>query len=194
MSGESTESEELHEATRAWWLLLVAGLVSIAAGVIVLAKPANSLVTLTIIAGIFVLVDGVFDLAASFSSRTENRGLAAVLGVVSMIVGILLIRHPIGGVLAAALLIGIWLIAGGVARMVRAFERSHRIGRILLALVEVAAGVVLVSSPAISFATLALLVGISFIANGVGTFALGWIMHTLRRDSATPAFSAGAPA
>jgi uncharacterized membrane protein HdeD (DUF308 family) len=175
-------------------LLLVAGLVSIAAGVIVLAKPANSLVTLTIIAGIFVLVDGVFDLAASFSSRTENRGLAAVIGVVSMIVGILLIRHPIGGVLAAALLIGIWLIAAGIVRMVRAFERSHRIWQILLALVEGAAGVVLISSPAISFSTLALLVGISLIANGVTTFALGWIVHIAREDSTTPAFSAGAPA
>jgi uncharacterized membrane protein HdeD (DUF308 family) len=194
MSGGNVGNEELHAATRAWWLLLVTGLVSIAAGVIVLAKPADSLVTLTIIAGIFVLVDGVFDLAASFSSRTENRGLAAVLGVVSMIVGILLIRHPIGGVLAVALLIGIWLIAGGIVTMVRAFERSHRTWQILLALVEVAAGVILVSSPAISFATLALLVGISFIANGVATFALGWIIHTTRRDSAAPAFSAGAPA
>lgn len=194
MSGESTGSEELDGATRAWWLLLVAGLVSIAAGVIVLAKPSDSLITLTIIAGIFVLVDGGFDLAASFSSRTENRGLAAVIGVISMIVGILLIRHPIGGVLAVALLIGVWLIAVGIVRMVRAFERSHRIWQIVLALVEVAAGVVLVSSPAISFATLALLVGISFIANGVATFALGWMMHAIRRDSAAPAFGAGAPA
>lgn len=194
MSDEGIGSEELRGATGGWWLLLVVGLVSIAAGVIVLAKPANSLITLTIIAGIFVLVDGVFDLVASFSSRSENRGLAAVIGVVSVIVGVLLIRHPIGGVLAAALLIGVWLIAVGIVRMVRAFERSHRIWQILLALVEVAAGVVLVSTPAISFATLALLVGISFIANGVATFALGWMMHIIRRDSAAPAFSAGAPA
>jgi uncharacterized membrane protein HdeD (DUF308 family) len=192
--GESSEPEELREETRAWWVFLIAGLVGIAAGVIVLAKPADSLVTVTIIAGIFILVAGAFELAASLSSRVENRGLAAVLGVVSVVVGILLIRHPIGGVLVAALLIGFWLIAGGIVRMVAAFERSHRVWQLLLALVEVAAGVVLVSSPAISFATLALIVGISFIANGVATFALGWMLHALRAHSAGPGFTAGAPA
>jgi uncharacterized membrane protein HdeD (DUF308 family) len=194
MLGDDVGNEELHAMTRDWWLLLVAGLASIAAGVIVLAKPANSLVTLTIIAGIYVLVDGVLDLAASFSSRTENRGLSAVVGVVSMIVGILLIRHPIGGVLVAALLIGIWLVAGGIVGMVRALEADHRAWRFLLALVEIAAGVVLVSTPSISLATLALLVGISFIANGAATFALGWTMHAIRRGSPTSTFNAGATA
>jgi len=37
-------------------------------------------------------------------------------------------------------------------------------------------------------------VGISFIANGVATFALGWIMHSVRRDTTPAAFGAGAPA
>jgi len=46
---------------------------------------------------------------------------------------------------------------------------------IVLALLEIAAGIVIVSSPPIGFATLALLVGIAFIANGVVTFALGWM-------------------
>ena len=41
---------------------------------------------------------------------------------------------------------------------------------------------------------LALLVGISFIANGVGQFALGWIMHGLREDVESPAYGAGATA
>jgi uncharacterized membrane protein HdeD (DUF308 family) len=98
-----------------------------------------------------------------------------VFGVVSLVVGILLIRHPIGGVLAAALLV-------------------HRVWRVLLALVQLAAGVVLVSSPSISLATLALLVGISLIASGVTTFALGWLMHAVRRDTTPAAFGAGAPA
>jgi uncharacterized membrane protein HdeD (DUF308 family) len=187
MSNEALVSEDLHESTRAWWLFMLVGLVSIAAGVIVLAKPANSLATLAVIAGLFVLVDGIFDLMTSLSSYTENRGLAAVLGVLSVVVGILLIRHPFGGVLAIALLVGIWLVSSGVVRLVRSFERDHRMTNMLVALTEVAAGIVLVASPAIAYATLALLVGIAFIADGVATFALGWVMHGLRHDSESPA-------
>jgi uncharacterized membrane protein HdeD (DUF308 family) len=194
MTGETLSAEELHESTSSWWLFLLTGLIGIAAGVIVLAKPSDSLATLAVVAGIFALLDGTIDLIASLRRHTDNRGLTAVLGVVSVVVGVLLIRHPIGGVLAIALLIGIWLIAGGVVRMVRAFDQDNRAWSIVGALVEIAAGIVIVSSPPIGFATLALLVGISFIVYGVATFALGWMMHALRRDAQSPAFGAGAPA
>jgi uncharacterized membrane protein HdeD (DUF308 family) len=194
MASETLSNEEAHEATRSWWLFMLIGLVSIAAGVIVLLKPSDSLATLAVIAGIFVLIDGTVDLVASFSRHTENRGLAAVIGVVSIVVGVLLIRHPFSGVLAVALLIGIWLIAGGLVRVVRAFEGDRAVWSIAVGVIEAAAGIVIVASPPIGYATLALLVGISFIANGVGQFALGWIMHSLRQDVETPAFGHGAPA
>jgi uncharacterized membrane protein HdeD (DUF308 family) len=194
MSSEALTNEEIHESTRIWWLFMLAGLVSIAAGVIVLLKPSNSLATLAVITGIFVLVDGAFDLVASFSRRTENRGLSAVVGVVSIVVGVLLIRHPVSGVLAVALLIGIWLIAVGVVRVVRSFDKAHRGWNIVVGVIEAAAGIVIVSTPPIAFTTLALLVGIAFIANGLGQFALGWIMHGLREDVESPEYGAGATA
>jgi uncharacterized membrane protein HdeD (DUF308 family) len=173
---------------------MLLGLLGIAAGVIVLAKPSNSLATLAVVAGIFVLVDGILDLAAAFGRGTENRGLIAVMGVLDIVIGVLLIRHPIGGVLAVALLIGIWLIAVGIVRLVAAFEREQRVWNIVVALLEIAAGIVIVSSPPIGFATLALLVGIAFIANGVGMFALGWMVHSLRHDVEDPAFDSGVTA
>jgi uncharacterized membrane protein HdeD (DUF308 family) len=194
MPGQDPSTEEIRESTSAWWLLLLLGAISIAVGVVVLAKPSDSLTTLAVIAGVFVLVESVFDLVLSMRSRTENRGLAAVLGVLGVVVGVLLIRHPMSGVLAVALLIGIWLIAVGVVRFVRAFDLEHRAWNIVLALIEVVAGIVIVSTPPIGFATLALLVGIAFILNGVAIFALGWMMHALRRDAEGPAYHAGAPA
>ena len=191
MSARSLADEELRESTSTWWVFLLFGVISIAAGVIVLAKPGGSLVTLALVAGIFVLIDGLFDLGVSLSRGTQNRGLAAIMGVLSVVVGVLLIRHPIGGVLAVALLVGIWLIAVGVVRFVAAFEREHRAWNILVALIEVAAGIVIVSSPPIAFATLALLVGISFIASGIATCALGWTMHSLHHEAAGPEFHEG---
>src|SRR6185437_3065600 len=174
MSGQTLAREDLHEATWAWWLFMLVGLLSIAAGVIVLAKPDDSLSTLAVVAGIL--------------------GLVAVMGVLDIVIGVLLIRHPIGGVLAIALLIGIWLIAAGLLRLVGAFEREQRVWNIAIAVLEVVAGIVIVSSPPIGFATLALLVGISFIANGVATFALGWMVHSLRHDLEGPAFDTGVTA
>lgn len=173
--------EEVREATWGWWLLVLVGVLSIVAGVIILFKPGNSLPTLAVIAGIFLLVDGILELVASLMRSTRNRGITALFGVLSAIVGVLLIRHPVGGVAAVALLIGIWLIAVGVIRFATAFdERHHRGWHLLAGLIEVVAGIAIVVSPDIGYATLAILVGIGFILNGIGMTALGWAMHRLR--------------
>lgn len=181
--------------TLAWWLLMILGLLGAAVGVVVLAKPGDSLAALAVISGIFVLVDGIFEIVAALTRRVVNRGLVAVLGVLSAVVGILLIRHPIGGVAAVALLIGLWLIAVGVVRIIAAFEAAeHRWANVALGAVAVIAGIVIVANPHIGFATLALLTGIAFIAQGVGLFVLGWAVHRLGHEPTTPHGHAGAPA
>jgi len=180
-----TFTAELRGWTSGWWLVLLVGTLSVIAGVIILFKPSESLATLAVIAGIFVLVDGIVELTASFSRQTQSRGLVAVLGVLSAIVGILLIRHPISGVVAVALLIGIWLVAVGVVRLALAFEfREQRAWNIVVAAVEIIAGIVIVSSPDIGFATLAVLAGIAFILNGIGLLGLGWSLHSLGQQAA----------
>jgi uncharacterized membrane protein HdeD (DUF308 family) len=147
---------------------------------------SGSLATLAVVAGIFVLVDGISELIASLSRCRSNRGLLAVFGVLSVIVGILLIRHPIGGVTAVALFIGIWLVAVGVIRFIAAFEepRGHRASRIIVAVVEFAAGVVIVATPGVGYATLALIVGIAFIINGLALVVFGWGMRRVKHDVA----------
>jgi uncharacterized membrane protein HdeD (DUF308 family) len=115
------QAEMRNEVTWGWWLLVLVGLLSIVAGVIILFKPGESLATLAVIAGIFLLLEGIFELVDSFMRSTANRGMVALIGILSAIIGVLLIRHPIGGVTVAALLIGIWLIAIGVIRFAAAF-------------------------------------------------------------------------
>jgi uncharacterized membrane protein HdeD (DUF308 family) len=182
----SYQAEVRNEVTWGWWLLVLVGLLSIVAGVIILFKPSDSLATLAVIAGIFLLVDGILELAHSFMHGTENRGLVALLGVLTAIVGVLLIRHPIGGVAAVALLIGLWLIAIGVIRFVTAFgEEENRGWHAIAGIIELIAGIVIVANPDIGFATLALLVGIAFIFNGIAMSLLGWGMHEVRREGSS---------
>jgi uncharacterized membrane protein HdeD (DUF308 family) len=184
---DQVTTADVHAATGGWWLLALVGVLSIAAGITILIKPGDSLATLAVIAGIFLLLDGILELAASLMGATQSRGSLALLGALTAIVGVLLIRHPIQGIAAVALLIGIWLIAVGVIRIIAAFEVAENRGWALFAgAVELLAGIVIVSDPNIGFATLALFAGIAFIFNGMGMFALGWSLHTVRREVATP--------
>jgi uncharacterized membrane protein HdeD (DUF308 family) len=187
---------ELHDATAGWWVLALVGLLSIAAGVIILFKPSDSLATLAVIVGIFLVLDAIFELLAAIVGATQSRGLVALLGILTLLVGIMLIRHPIQGVTAVALLIGFWLLLVGVVRLVAAFEQEeHRGWNIVASVISILAGIVIVASPDIGYATLALLTGLAFIFNGMGLFALGWAMREVRHETASPTHHApGAPA
>ena len=55
MSEGDIGREELRELTSAWWLMMLLGVVSVAAGLVVLAKPSHGLATLAVVFGVFVL-------------------------------------------------------------------------------------------------------------------------------------------
>jgi uncharacterized membrane protein HdeD (DUF308 family) len=184
---ETMFEADARELTWGWWLLVLTGLLSVVAGLIILFKPGDSLATLAVIAGIFILVDGILELATAFLQSTQNRGLTAVFGVITAVVGVLLIRHPVGGVAAVALLIGLWLIAIGVIRFVTAFdETADRGWHALAGAVELVAGIVIVANPDIGFSALAILVGIGFIFNGIAISVVGWGMHGVRQEATSP--------
>ncbi len=159
------------------WILVVAGLLGVAAGIIVLAEPANALATLAVVTGIFLIFDGIFATAASLFEHVEGRHLGVLAAVISVLIGVILIRHPIHGVLAIGFLLGLWLIAAGVVRLAALAVEGHLRGWwTLVAVIEIAAGIVIISSPRIAVSTLALLVGISLIVRGGAMAAVGWLM------------------
>lgn len=187
MAGASLAREELEALTWGWWLSLLIGALAVVAGIIVLLKPSNSLTTLAVVSGILILVDGIVELVAAVIGGSENRGLMAVIGALSVIAGVLLIRHPLGGVKAVALVLGIWLIAAGVVRFVAALVvPGGRAWRICVALVLAIFGIIIVSSPHIGYATLALITGVCFIGYGLAMLAVGWTMHAIRHAPASP--------
>jgi uncharacterized membrane protein HdeD (DUF308 family) len=180
-------SEDMRAATGGWWVASLIGVISIVAGIIVIVKPSNSLETLAVVSGIFVLIDGIVAIVEALGRDTENRGLVAVLGVVSVVVGILLIRHPLAGVTAVALLLGIWLVAVAVVRLVVAFAvGDHLLRRVIVAAILAIAGIVILSSPHIGYATLALIVGLGFIAYGAAMVVLGLAIRAVGHAAAPP--------
>ncbi len=178
---ESLTPEDAQAFASVWWVPLLLGLLSLVAGVIVLIKPSNSLNVITIVIGVFILLDGIMQVYVGLRHRVENSTMVALVGVVDLVIGIILIRHPIAGVTAVALLIGIWLAAAGVLRLIVAFEmHGARLGRILVGAVELIAGIVIISSSNIRIATLAILVGIGFVLNGIALIVLALATRGLK--------------
>jgi uncharacterized membrane protein HdeD (DUF308 family) len=181
-SVDRASADALREVTGSWWVLLLIGGLSVTAGAIVLAKPHHSLTVLVIVCGIYIVLSSLLELwSVAFASRS---GTAALFGVLGIVIGILLIRHPIGGVVAATLLVGVWFVAVGVIRLLDALTTERSKWALAVAALQIVAGIVLVASPHIGFATLALLIGIAFILNGIALVGLGTVIRALHRSVA----------
>ena len=179
----NVNEEEAREAARTWWLFALVGVASTIAGIILVFEPSNSLATLAVIVGIFLLIDGIAELFRSFGHDVQNRALAAIIGLLGIVIGIALIRHPFHGVAAIGLIIGIWLVAAGIIRLVRSLALGVTFWQLLVAAVEIVAGIVIVSDPHIGYATLAVLTGIWLILNGIATIAVGFAVRRMAAEA-----------
>ena len=176
-------AEELRPLTSLWWLLVLFGVVTLGVGIFFVVSPHETLSTFTVIAGIFLLVDGVLAIFGSIFGRGEGRGLLALIGVLSAIAGLVLIKKPFDTLVVFTLIIGVWFVVAGVVRFVIAFASPEgRGGNIVIAILDVIAGIVILSWPDLGLATLAVIIGIVLIVRGILFIVAGWQLHKLNGD------------
>ena len=178
-----SSSESASDARVLSWFLIVVGLLTLAVGVFFVASPHETLKVFTVIGGILLLVDGLLAIIGALVGVSESRGLLAMVGVLSVIAGVVLIKKPFQTLLVLVVILGIWLVVVGIARFVSAFSRREGRGiNIFVAIVDVIAGVVILSWPKPSLATLAVIFGIVLIIRGALFVYAGWLAHKLGRD------------
>jgi uncharacterized membrane protein HdeD (DUF308 family) len=104
------------------WKLLVS-ILGILAGVLVLAYPLYSAVLIptiyAIIIGVEGLIIGAIYLVQGFSGSGWGAG---ILGVLSIIFGVILIANPLIGAVALVLLLAGLAVVGGIAAIILAFR------------------------------------------------------------------------
>ena len=99
-------------AIRHWWLMLIAGILCIVAGVCVFAFPIESYVTLSILFGVLMLLTGASQLimASTSGNYLMMKGYFIVGGVLDVILGIFLCLYPGVSLLVLPIMMGLWLM------------------------------------------------------------------------------------
>jgi uncharacterized membrane protein HdeD (DUF308 family) len=106
-----------------WLLLILEGVVSLAAAVVAIVWPLITLVAMTWIVAIWAIVSGALMLGAAFTLNLEHgRWWLALGGIASLIFGILLVIEPLIGAVVLTLWIGAYALVFGVFLLVLAFK------------------------------------------------------------------------
>jgi uncharacterized membrane protein HdeD (DUF308 family) len=110
-----------------WGLLMVEGLVDIAAGVVAFIWPAITLVALVWLIAIWAIVSGALMLAAAFTlNRDHGRWWLALGGIASLVFGILLVIEPLIGAVVLTIWIGAYALVFGIFLLILAFQLHSR--------------------------------------------------------------------
>ena len=164
-------ADMLGRVGRHWGWALTFGIITVLAGVIVLAWPGPTLVVIAILFGIELVVLGIFRFVAAFGHDVTagNRILYALLGVLSLIIGLYAVRHVLVTLVALGLLVGIFWVVNGAVELFAALSHQqmpHRAWTSVLGILSVVAGVILLAYPGPSLVVLAVIVGIWLLLFG----------------------------
>ncbi len=179
------ERDILRIVGKSWGWVLFFGVVTLILGVLVVLKPKDTIYAFAILLGIWLFVAGLFRMVTAIADSEDTGGsrwLMAVLGLLSVIVGILFLRHTEETVTTLAFLIGLFWVIGGLIEFFVAYTdagspaRGWRIGMGLLA---IAAGIVTLVVPHLTLTTLAVIMGIWLIVYGVLEIALSFQLRHL---------------
>jgi uncharacterized membrane protein HdeD (DUF308 family) len=163
-----------------WTTALTVGLVTMVLGIVLVSWPKATVDVVAVLFGLQLFLFGIFNIVRSIAAGEAGGGtrvLYALLGVLSIAVGVLAMRNVLQTVTVIAILFGLTWLIGGIIEFVNLLSQPSRPGRawaITLAALTAIAGIVVLSYPAPSLVTLTVLVGIWLIIWGALTAVIAF--------------------
>jgi uncharacterized membrane protein HdeD (DUF308 family) len=174
---------------RHWGWVLAFGIITVVIGIVALAWPGRTLVVVAVLFGIQLIVMGIFRFTSAIAADDltgGNRVLLALLGVLSLIIGLYAVRHILITLLALALFLGIfWIVSGAVELFMALSHRQmrHRGWNAIMGAVSVIAGIVVLAFPGISLLVLAVVLSIWLVVYGVMQISIAVRIRSLGTEA-----------
>lgn len=120
-----------YEKSKRWWVLLLEGLLSVAAGVLAFVIPGITALVLLLMIAAWAIVTGGFEIGAAIQLRKYITGewLLALAGAASVLFGLALMINPNAGAIAVVWLIGAYAVLFGLLLIVLGFKLKGLVSR-----------------------------------------------------------------
>ena len=176
-------------AVKNWWISILVGILYIFAGVWVMRTPLESYVSLSIIFSVFIFVSGIFQIAFSISSRNEIKGWGWYLagGILDLIIGILLMTHPLMTMAILPLYVGFWLLFQSIMAIGLSFQfKSAEVPRwgwlLFWSVITLLFSFLLLANPIFAGLSIVYMTAMALLTAGVFRIFLGFDLKKVHKN------------
>jgi uncharacterized membrane protein HdeD (DUF308 family) len=171
-----------------WWISLLLGILYIIAGVWVFQTPLTSYVSLSIVFSVFIFVSGISQIAFSISNRDEinNWGWYLAGGILDLIIGILLISHPLITMTILPFYVGFWLLLQGfmsigLSFQFRAVDTPNWGWLLFLGIMTLLFAFLLLANPIFAGLSIVYMTAFAFIFAGISRIFLAFGLKKIKK-------------
>ena len=187
--------EKAARAIKHWWLMLIAGLLCIVAGICVFVFPIESYVTLSILFGIVMLLTGIGQLiiASTSGNYLMMKGYFIVGGIMDLILGIFLCVYPGVTLVVLPFMMGLWLMYHSFILIafggdMDTFKVSGSVSTIILGILILMLSVFVLLNPfSAGVVTVLVVAGVGLILLGITFCIIAAKLRDLKKEFAVEA-------
>ena len=160
-----------------WWVFLLQGFAGIIIGLMLITEPSATLVALTTVLGFYWLITGVLALVQVFVDRATPWIWSLLAGLVGILAGLFVLRHPLVAALTVptvlVIILGIQGLVIGAVQIIGGFKGGG-IGPFILGAINVLVGILLLGSPVAAALAVPLVFGVLLLIQGAGLMILAF--------------------
>lgn len=120
----STHLKAIRSSISHWYIIFLIGLIYLGLGLMVMLRPEASLIALDTLLGICFLIAGGIEIIFSITNRREihHWGWPLVLGIVTILIGVLFLSNPQFSILLITLTLGFLVLFRSIAAVTFSLE------------------------------------------------------------------------
>ena len=172
-----TDTALLPRQSNIWWVFLLQGFAGIILGLMLIAEPGATMEALTTVLGFYWLIMGVLALVQVFVDRSTPWIWSLLTGIVGILAGLFVLRHPLVAALTIptvlVIILGVQGVVMGVLEIIAGFKGGG-IGPFILGAINILVGILLLGSPIAAALAVPLVFGVLLLIQGAGLIILAF--------------------
>lgn len=180
----------LKNTVKHWYIPLLVGIFFVIVSVVAFTRPAGSLLAISLLFAWSFLFGGLSEIVFSVANkdRLDNWGWSMAFGIITFVVGILLMVNPALSMTALAFYIGFVILFRSIATIgfaldIKKYGSKNWSGLLILGIIGTIVSFILLWNPLFAGMSVVVLVALSFLFAGLFSILLALQLRTLHKSS-----------